>query len=547
MRIIYVTDIHDAFNNLERVFQMTNADLYLVAGDLVYSLFSSYDRAWQFIELQESFNKIKKTQALEGNLYTIANDIIRRENSVSEEQRRQAVDYVRLSDDAQRRLQKKYEQIAAIFAKFPEKQVAVIPGNYDMDLNVTALKNWNLHGQSMVFDGMTISGYGGAGVTTPGVPDHLSVPFNEFYREGKLSSEPYDFFKEEKPDILLIHHPPYGFMDILPRHGNIGSVGIRNFIDESSPKVVFCGHLHEAWGCRYHQGTFFLNPSNFGRFVEVNRVKKGGYFFDLIIEKKTLQVATLRKLEGSRLLDLADYLLTEGELRKLILDEYHINRLSNQAPRESHIRSISRFRRVKKFFLGHETETSKHMIRDLRTIYRELEKRGIHIAFDLLGSLNFGIANPGSDIDLIVYLRGEECVPDPNDACSIPQPLQAVFDELHKRNLEIEVCDSLDLDRVEQAILSENLEDTHLQRFAFYRATCRPVNLRLIKKVENLLLARPDLQKKLEASVREYIRIMISSVRHIYSFKKYQSRLIEKGIKMPAEISDLLSKYLREA
>jgi hypothetical protein len=73
------------------------------------------------------------------------------------------------------------------------------------------------------------------------------------------------------------------------------------------------------------------------------------------------------------------------------------------------------------------------------------------------------------------------------------------------------------------------------------------VNLRLIKEVESLLLDKPALRKKLAAMVREYIRIMISSFRHIYSFKKYQTRLIEKGIRMPKEISDLLGKYLQKA
>jgi len=415
-----------------------------------------------------------------------------------------------------------------------------------MDLNATALEDWNLHLKTLFFEDLKISGYGGAAVATPGVPDHLNVPFNEKVEEGKLTSEPYDFFRHEKPDILLIHQPPYGVMDTIDRHGNVGSVGIRQFIDESAPKIVFCGHIHEAWGCRHHQGTFYLNPSNFGRFVEVNRVKKGGYFFDLIIEDKILQVATLRKLEGSHLIDLADYTLIGGELRKLILDEYHINKLESQARRETHIHSISRFRRVKKFFLGHETEASRHMMRELRTIYRDLNSRGMRIAFDLLGSINFGIAASGSDIDLIVYLRGQDCVPDPNDACTIPAPLQAVFDELHKHNLAIEVCDSLDLDRVETAIRNNDVDDSHLQRFAFYRAICRPINLRLIKEVENQFLNRRILQKKVETSVREYLRIIVSSDRHIYSFKKYQSRLIEKGIKMPAEIADLLEKYLRE-
>lgn len=547
MRIIYLTDIHDAFSNVEKVLQQTQADLYLIAGDLAYNLFPTYASAWSFIELQEYFGKIKKTSSPALNLYKIAQDIIRKDKETSDENRQKAVDYIMMSDDVKRRLRNKYEKLAAIFRKFSGKRIAVIPGNYDLDLDLTALAEWNLHLDSIVCDGLKIAGYGGANVETPGVPDHLSVPFREFFQEGRLVSEPYDFFCLEKPDILLTHQPPFGLMDILSRHGNVGSVGIRNYIDESAPKAVLCGHLHEAWGCRYQKGTFVLNPSNFGRFVEVKRVKKGGYFFDVIIDEGGLQVATLRKLEGRHILDLADYVRTEGMLHELILDEYHVGRLTSQAPRESHIRSISRFRRVKKFFLNHETDTSRHIVRELRLIYRDLQQRGMNVAFDLLGSVNFGIANPGSDIDLIVYLHGQECVPDPNDACGIPQPVQAVFDELKNRHLEIEVCDSLDLDRVKNAITAETLDDAHLQRFAFYRAVCRPVNLRLIKQVENLLRAKPALQKKLESSVREYIRIMISSVRHIYSFKKYQSRLIEKGVKMPPEISELMERYLKEA
>ncbi|MBN1614515.1 MAG: metallophosphoesterase [Deltaproteobacteria bacterium] len=547
MRIIYVTDIHDAFANLERLLQRTMADLYLIAGDLTYIIFPSYDKAWEFMGLQEYLLKIKKNEKAEGTLYGISRDILGTDNGGSEERRRSAVAYIRQSDEAQRRLRAKYDKLAGIFSRFSDRHIAAIPGNYDMDLRETSLKDWNLHLDSVEFDGLKISGYGGAPVQTPGVPDHIGVRFNEGYRDGEFFSEPYDYFKKERPDIAVTHQPPYGFMDTLAPKGHVGSIGIRNFIDERPPKIVFSGHIHEAWGCRYSGGVFFLNPSNFGRFVEVNRVKKGGYFFDLIVERGDLQVATLRKLEGERILDLADYMLRDGELRKLVLDERRISELSRQAPRESHIRSISRFRRLKQFFLSHENEASRRMIQDLRVIYRDIEKRGMHVAFDLLGSLNFGIAEPSSDVDLIVYLRGEECRPDPNDACSIPQPLQAVFDELRRRRMEIDVCDSLDLDRIERAIRAEDLEDSHLQRFAFYRSVCRPVNLRLIKEVENLFLDHPALRRKLETAVREYVRIMISSARHIYSFKKYQSRLMEKGIRMPEEIAEVLNKYLREA
>ena len=46
-----------------------------------------------------------------------------------------------------------------------------------------------------------------------------------------------------------------------------------------------------------------------GRFVEIDRVKKGGYFFDFFIEDGQFLVGTLRRLEGSRIYDLADYIV----------------------------------------------------------------------------------------------------------------------------------------------------------------------------------------------------------------------------------------------
>jgi hypothetical protein len=40
----------------------------------------------------------------------------------------------------------------------------------------------------------------------------------------------------------------------------------------------------------------------------------------------------------------------------------------------------------------------------------------------------------------------------------------------------VELCDSVDLDRVRRAIENGNAGDAHLQRFVFYRSGCRPVN-----------------------------------------------------------------------
>lgn len=544
LRIIFITDVHDAFEPLRKVLINTDADLYLIAGDIVYSVFPSYTDAWEFIALQEYMQGLKGREGYRGTHLKIAMDILK--NGLGgDEGKRKAEDYLRLCEKAEIRLKGKYERLEGIFSNFPEKMIRVLPGNYDMDLSLTALGQRDIHKKSIALGGLKISGYGGAKVFTPGIPDHLTVPFREDIKNGVLESEPYLFFKMERPDIVVLHHPPYGFLDQMPGLGRVGSIGVRNFIDEERVKVVLSGHFHESWGSMYHEGVLFFNPSNFGRFVEVTRVKKGGYFFDFLIDDGGLNVGTLRQLEGERIYDLADYIPRGRELRRLILDDKRINSLRGKRHRESHIRSISRFNKVKNFFLGYETEIARHIIQELRLIYRGLMKKGMRVAFDLLGSLNFGMAEESSDIDLIVYLRGEECDPDPNDVCSIPLPLQAVFDGLKKHNLDIDVCDSLDLDRVERAILDNDLEDGHLQRFIFYRSICRPVNLRLIREVESLLIERPNLRRELESRVREYIRIMVSSFRHSFSFKKYQSRLAEKGIVMPKDISDALMRYLR--
>ncbi|MBW2095550.1 MAG: hypothetical protein JRI80_11735, partial [Deltaproteobacteria bacterium] len=140
------------------------------------------------------------------------------------------------------------------------------------------------------------------------------------------------------------------------------------------------------------------------------------------------------------------------------------------------------------------------------------------------------MAEKGSDMDLVVYLRERDCMLDELDTCQIPRPLAAVFKALEKRELNIEVCDSLDLDRVRRAIEREHREDGQLQRFIFYRIVCRPVNLRLIKGVENLLLAKERFRKEVERGLKDYLEILVSSVRHVSSFEKYKSRLRERGI-----------------
>lgn len=73
--------------------------------------------------------------------------------------------------------------------------------------------------------------------------------------------------KVSKINIILSHVPPYGILDKteennylkLPQ-GNVGSKILREFIEDRKPKLVVCGHIHEAIGKIKLGETLIINP-----------------------------------------------------------------------------------------------------------------------------------------------------------------------------------------------------------------------------------------------------------------------------------------------
>jgi len=543
MRIVFLTDIHHAFRQVGEILANTEAELYLIAGDLVYRAFFRYETAWRFMELQQILSAYRGGEDSPQTLQDAAKHLV--QDSEDTKVRAQAREYLDLSKKAETYLKKSYGYLEKILARYPDKPAYVIPGNYDMSLSETPLKDRDLHLRCLELDGLRIAGYGGANVQTPGMPDHLQVPFRETRTEKGIQSEALHFFRKERPNVLLVHQPPYGYLDYLPGYGHAGSQGIRTYVEEGDVKLVLSGHHHDQWGAVYSQKTCFFNPSSFGQTVEVSGIRPGGFFLDLIIKGGNLEVATLRQLERGKIYDLLDYRVSPAGMESLILDEKRYARLGGRVPKARHIRPIRQLQRIKAFFLGYETPETQELIRQLRSIYREIQKDGMEVAFDLLGSLSFGMAQKNSDMDLVVYLRSRDCVLDDLDACKIPRPLAAVFTALEERDLNVEVCDSLDLDRVRTAIEEEDLEDGQLQRFIFYRLVCRPVNLRRIKGVENLLLGKERFRNEVEKKLKEYLEVLVSSVRHVSSFEKYKARLRERGIPIAPDVEEAIRNYLR--
>jgi uncharacterized protein len=541
MHLIFAADIHHDYRRLGALLENTNADLYLFGGDLVYRAFHRHAQAYRFMELEQTLRRGLGIRP-EGQ-DTPRETLFEKVRSVTRQSPGSgtmalAEEYLTLCRRAEKYLLRSYRRLSRLLDTFPEKEVYLIPGNYDMDLDRTALRERNLHLRGVTKAGFRIAGFGGARAKTPGIPDHLQVP----YDENKGSRQILDALD---PEILLLHEPPYGYLDLIPHFGHGGSQWVRQYMEEAAPKLVLCGHYHEDWGMVQAGRTVVANPSNFGHAVGIPRDRPGGYFIHLRLVAGGPAAATLRRVEREGIFDILDYGFEDGRIKSIILDEKRYRAMGGQIQPTHHIAPFRRLRQIKGFFLKHETTASAGLIRELRSVYRDIRRQGMEVAFDLLGSLNFGQAVEGSDMDVVVYLRARDCTLDEEDTCRIPRPLAAVFKALEERKLPVEVCDSVDLDRVRRAIENGDTRDAHLQRFVFYRSGCRPINLRLLKGVENLLLSRQDFRRAVEKELKDYLDILVSTTRHTRSFEKYRKRLEDQGIHMPHDIENAIRAYLR--
>ncbi|MEI6125491.1 MAG: hypothetical protein WCQ99_02955, partial [Pseudomonadota bacterium] len=321
-------------------------------------------------------------------------------------------------------------------------------------------------------------------------------------------------------------------------------IGIRDFVDQHEVSLVLSGHMHEDWGSIFKQGKVFINPSNFGRIVEVHRTKKGGYFAEFFLEDKKFTGGMLRQLEGDLIHDVEQSQMRKGKLRLLVMDLKCYRYLSNIKKRQKHIRAIRLFNTLRVFFQKFQSEATRTRIKGLQDFIASLEAEGHDIAFHLLGSLNFGMATETSDLDTVLYFRDAKIKAPDDVSYPVPEYVSARLEELKARGLEISICDCLNLARIEEAIAQEDVNNMLVQRFVFYYTTCSCVNAGLIKEVENMLMHKQSFRFKVENELQQVFRMMISSFRHSFSFKKYQMRLKEKGMIVPSYIEERIWEYL---
>ncbi len=286
MDIVYLTDIHDNLKRLRHVIINTRADLYIISGDLIYKAFFTEEKLYSFVSIQEEFYSYLAQVKVRGTPSELARSILRNPAAYPEDLFTKAKEYEILFQKASSNMKDKYQILKDLVEKYAKADLIFIPGNYDMDLQYTALYPYDLHKKCVTYNDIKFCGYGGAPIATSGIPELVSVVFYEYMVGTKLHSEPKEFFDQNRPDVMVLHNPPYGTLDKLNSYGRVGSHGLRRHIDEHEPALVLSGHVHSDFGLMKINNTLCLNPSNFGHVETMDGNEHGGYFCRLVAHKK---------------------------------------------------------------------------------------------------------------------------------------------------------------------------------------------------------------------------------------------------------------------
>ena len=91
-----------------------------------------------------------------------------------------------------------------------------------------------------------------------------------------------------------------------------------------------------------------------------------------------------------------------------------------------------------------------------------------------------GMAQDSSDVDAVLYLKGQDSCGGDFESCDFARDVAARIKELLADRHGFQAIDFINLDIVEKSINAGNAACDQTQRFAVYRSFCRPVNYRLL-------------------------------------------------------------------
>jgi len=551
MKIIYLTDLHGAFTQVSNLLFETVADVYIISGDLIDIPFYNIDTAIRYYDLQTHFTDLRKKT---GSQNMILEDFVERHiksPDASEEDKVTGKDYLHYTIRARRVMQQKYKVLENIISMKSSAKAFVLPGNYDMDLKYTSLVERDLHLRSYCIGRLRLAGYGGADIWTAGLPEKYIVKYKGVTRGSSINNEMFTFFRAIKPDIVATHQPAHGIHDRIAHRGPTGSTALREFCDNNKVKLCLTGHIHTHWGFEFREGTVYLNPSNFGEVTTLkDDVSEGGFFYEIDTDGCMPVNIKLRKLVDDRIYDITDHRFESGKWSEEIIDNERYNARKRddnydlKTPKITHIPEIELFNEIKHFFRMYQTQETEARVKLLEKTVMDMLPEFGSLAMDVVGSVNIGMSQKSSDIDIVLYLRcGMNCG-DNHEQCTQFGEVMGRLKEILGAEYKFEILDCINLDIVEQSILSKNYECEVTQRFVIYRSICRSINYKVIAPVEDMLNEDMEFRKEMEGSVRSYFKIFVTTSRHIHSFDKYAARLAAIGIRIPAFMRKKIRDYL---
>ncbi|MFB3924760.1 MAG: metallophosphoesterase [Syntrophales bacterium] len=544
MRIIYLADIHGAFARVKDLLTVTDAQVYIIAGDLIDRPFFTEEMAARYRRLQAYFSGLQCRLADDSADLDDFVDALLKRTDLPGDIPKQAMEYRDATIRARRVLQQKYKVLESILFLKGASSVFCLPGNYDMDLQYTSLHGRDLHRHWYYVAELRIAGYGGADVTTPGIPRRYAVPYNADTGVSEMTR----FFKETRPDIIVTHKPAHGVHDHVSPMGESGSLELRRFCEENKVLLCLTGHVHDQWGFEEIEGTIYLNPSNFGEVpLPGGRAAEGGFYYSIDTRDRRIVGITLSKLEDKKIYDVAAYILKKGHWVKYVLDPDRFGDLLRgksrdraEEPGKPTLRDEMR-QKMRWFFpAAGAKETMQTVSEEIESVASQLEERyGVSVSVDLLGD-NVQSLSPVSLVsDVVLYLRrstertNTQSPHGEGDVGAGCPAMPGMIQEALAACPHIRIVDWIDLDRVVLSLQKKDYECDVTQRFAAYRAAGRRLRSGEAAFVENQLDADQAFRAEIEGTGNAYMEIFQNLAGRVETMRVFEARLRELGITAP--------------
>ena len=555
MKIIYISDIHGAFDRVGQLLDATEADVYIIAGDLIDLPFYTMNTAMHYHDLQTYFHGLRRAMDRTDDLLEDFVDRLLLTPDLTDDIQEKGARFQQYTIRARRVMQQKYKVLENLLSLKTGPLCFCLPGNYDMDLRYTSLHQRDLHLQCRSAGPLKICGYGGASGWTQGIPERYVIHSRSDHPFSERDREMIRFFEAARPDLIVTHQPAHGFHDQVTPMGETGSAALLNYCETHDVLACLTGHIHEQWGFAESEGTLYLNPSNFGDVHQVSgRVSEGGFFHEIQIAGDTIERVSYKKISALMIHDIMVYDRHEGEWQSRVVDQERYG---------AHLRGQTYDRRdsggsppVHEWsgdaLALYRVEAGVGTAADpVEEALRDLEKGdGLPFSLDIVGSAHDGISDSKAELDLVVYLRcgqsdeDKTCFHGSSSDCPHFSGAQAMIRERIGGRMPFEIVDCIDLNHVEKSIRTRNYECEMLQRFVVYRSVGRPVRAALFAPAEELLSRDRDFRQELDGSIRSYFRIFMTTAGAVRSFSAYESHLQTIGIRLPGAMRGRIRAYL---